>query len=241
MRREKFSKSHASQIVTLVIVLLAIQGVLFLFGKNEAAIPQEKRENYSHIAVYCDTSGQDYKKSEKPIKKLQVRRENEKGEIRAESAKSNLFPYRPKKEDNNSFKQERREIQPVQLNTADSIELVSLPGIGPYYARKIIQYREKLGGYAEKEQLMEIFGIDQERFNMFSGRIIVDSTYISKIDIEEATYEQLSVNPYIGGYLARSIIRFRESRSGMVTDLSSLLVSNIIKIELYKILKYYIR
>ena len=88
---------------------------------------------------------------------------------------------------------------------------------------------------------MEIFGIDQERFNMFSGRITVDSTYISKIDLKEATYEQLSGNPYIGGYLARSIIRFRESRRDMVTDLSALLMSNIIKIELYKILKFYIR
>lgn len=240
MRREKFSKSHASQIVTLVFILLAIQGVLFLFGKDEAEMPQEKRVNYRDIAVNRDTSGQDYKKSENPARKSQERVE-EKSESRVETVNSGLFPYRPKKEDYNSFKEEKRVIKSVQLNTADSVELVSLPGIGPYYARKIIQYREKLGGFAEKEQLMEIFGIDQERFNMFSGRITVDSTLISKIDIKEATFEQLSVNPYIGGYLARSIIRFRESRSGMETDLSTLLMSNIIKIDLYKILKYYIR
>ena len=240
MRREKFSKSHASQIVTLVFILLAIQGVLFLFARDEAALPREKRDGKISLAVNNDTSRQEYKKSEKQV---QPNRESivDKSGSRVESSKSGLFPYRPKKEDDNSFKEEKRSIQPVQLNTADSTELVSLPGIGPYYARKIIQYREKLGGYAEKEQLMEIFGIDQERFNMFSGRITVDSTYISKIDLKEATYEQLSGNPYIGGYLARSIIRFRESRRDMVTDLSALLMSNIIKIELYKILKFYIR
>ncbi|MDD3033189.1 MAG: helix-hairpin-helix domain-containing protein [Bacteroidales bacterium] len=240
MRREKFSKSHASQIVTLVFILLAIQGVLFLFARDEAAIPQEKRENYGSLVINSDTSRQEYKKGEKPIQNIRERVE-QRSERRVESTKSGLFPYRPKKEDFNSFKEEKKAIQPVQLNTADSVELVSLPGIGPYYARKIIQYREKLGGFAEKEQLLEIFGIDQERFNMFSGRITVDSTYISKIDLQEATYEKLSSNPYIGGYLARSIIRFRESRSDMVTDLSALLMSNIIKIELYNILKFYIR
>lgn len=242
MRREKFSRSHASQIVTLVFILLAIQGVLFLFARDEASIPVEKREVNSGLAINRDTSRQGYKKSEKQI--LTTREgvgEKPGRRAESESVNSGLFPYRPKKEDYNSFKEEKRSIQPVQLNTADSVELVSLPGIGPYYARKIIQYREKLGGYAEKEQLMEIFGIDQERFNMFSGRITVDSTYISKIDLKEATYEQLSGNPYIGGYLARSIIRFRESRRDMVTDLSALLMSNIIKIELYKILKFYIR
>lgn len=240
MRREKFSKSHASQIVTLVFILLAIQGVLFLFARDEAAMPVEKREDNLSLVLKSDTSRQEYKKSGKQIRPT-GESVGEKSGRRLESDKSGLFPYRPKKEDYNSFKEEKRSIQPVQLNTADSVELVSLPGIGPYYARKIIQYREKLGGYAEKEQLMEIFGIDQERFNMFSGRIIVDSTYISKMDLKEATYEQLSGNPYIGGYLARSIIRFRESRRDMVTDLSALLMSNIIKIELYKILKYYIR
>lgn len=240
MRREKFSKSHASQIVTLVFILLAIQGVLFLFARDEAAIPQEKRENYGTIVANSDTSRQEYKKSEKPVVKTSERVE-EKVESRVEPTKSGLFPYRPKKEDYNSFKEEKRSIQPVQLNTANSVELVSLPGIGPYYARKIIQYREKLGGFAEKEQLLEIFGIDQERFNMFSGRITVDSTFISKIDLKEASYEQLSGNPYIGGYLARSIIRFRESRADVVTDLSTLLIANIIKIELYNILKFYIR
>ncbi len=239
MRREKFSKSQASQIVTLVFILLAIQGILFLFGKDEPVIPDVEREQL-HINENMDTSRPQKAQVEKTIKKMP---EDEGGKAihTAQSHKSGLFPYKPKKEDCSSFKKEKKTAKMVQLNTADSIELVSLPGIGPYYAKKIIQYREKLGGFAEKEQLMEIFGIDQERFDMFSGRIIVDSTSISKIDIKEATYEQLSVNPYIGGYLARSIIRFRESRTGMETDLSALLMSNIIKIELYKILKYYIR
>ncbi len=56
-----------------------------------------------------------------------------------------------------------KQSKPLQLNTADTSDLIALPGIGPYYAKKIIQYREKLGGFASKDQLLDIYGIDRER------------------------------------------------------------------------------
>ncbi|MFA6334476.1 MAG: helix-hairpin-helix domain-containing protein [Bacteroidales bacterium] len=135
----------------------------------------------------------------------------------------------------NNFEMKR----PVQLNYADSTELVSLPGIGPYYAKKIIQYREKLGGFALKEQLLEIYGIDRERYDLFSERIVVDTNDIVKLDLNKATFEEISKNPYIGDYVARSIIRYREKSGAEHTDLACLVMNNIIKEELYKILKYY--
>lgn len=129
----------------------------------------------------------------------------------------------------------------VRLNMADSTELVSLPGIGPYYARKIIQYREKLGGFVLKDQLLDIYGIDRERLSLFAERVALDTNEIVKKDFNEATFEDLSGNPYIGGYVARSIIRYREKCGRELTDLANLVLNNIIRKELYKILKYYFR
>jgi len=134
---------------------------------------------------------------------------------------------------------ENREL--LRLNTADSIDLISLPGIGPYYARKIIQYRERLGGFATKDQLLEIYGIDKERFDLFAERIDVDTNDVTKVDLKVATFEQLSGNPYIGGYVARAIIRYREKSGIELTNLANLVMNNIIKKELYKILKYYFK
>lgn len=127
------------------------------------------------------------------------------------------------------------------LNRADSVELLSLPGIGPYYARKIIQYRERLGGFATKDQLLEIYGIDRERLDLFADRIEVDTNDVIMTDLKGATFEDLSRNPYIGGYVARAIIRYREKCGAEVTDLASLVTNNIIQKELFKILKYYFK
>ncbi|EKD32072.1 MAG: hypothetical protein ACD_77C00179G0003 [uncultured bacterium] len=128
----------------------------------------------------------------------------------------------------------------LDLNSADSIELVSLPGIGPYFARKIIDYRERLGGFAQSEQLMEIYGIDKERFSIFCDRVWADRSKVSKIKLSEASAEDLSRNPYIGAYIARSIVKYRESLKSDIITVSSLVINKIIKEEVGKILEFYL-
>ena len=56
------------------------------------------------------------------------------------------------------------EIPRLDINQADSAALLALPGIGPYYAGKVVEYRERLGGYSSPEQLMEIYRFDREKY-----------------------------------------------------------------------------
>ena len=70
------------------------------------------------------------------------------------------------------------EIAKLELNGADSAALVSLRGIGPWYARKILDYRDRLGGFVAPEQLLEIDGIDAERYAGFADGITVDPSRI---------------------------------------------------------------
>lgn len=128
----------------------------------------------------------------------------------------------------------------LELNSADSADLVSLPGIGPFFASKILDYRKRLGGFAFKEQLMEVYGIDRDRFSVFGEKIWADTALISRVKVSEATQEQLSSNPYIGAYAARAIIKYREMEGGKAVTLAALAANRIIKEELVKILKYYI-
>jgi len=262
MKSEKFSKSRASGIVALIITVLFIQGLLYLFNKEEIkppldkdVKPSERLDTYPNMDSSMKKSterkkihnrgkvaGTQYRKGkEYQNKRAFLQEKNSRDSSRSEEKK--IATYHSTREvklyEPRTFEKPSRRL--VQLNTADSMELVSLPGIGPFYAKKILQYREKLGGFAEKGQLLEIFGIDDERFALISDRVDVDTNLIVKIDIKDASYEQLARNPYIGGYIARSIIRFRESRGEEKTDLATLLLCNIIKNDVYKILKFYIR
>lgn len=112
-----------------------------------------------------------------------------------------------------------RKKRVCNLNTADSAELVKLYGIGPYLARKILNYRLRLGGsFAAAEQLMEIEGIDRERFEGFRERLIIDPQEIRRFALGEMEREFMERHPYIGAYAARGIMLYKEWKSRSGTD-----------------------
>ena len=95
------------------------------------------------------------------------------------------------------------------LNRADSAELVMLYGIGGYYAVKILQYRERLGGsFVDARQLLEIEGFGQERFEKIQGSIVVLEKDVQKFSLLDAQKEFLERHPYIGPYAARGILTY---------------------------------
>lgn len=128
----------------------------------------------------------------------------------------------------------------IDLNSADSVDLISLPGIGPYFAGKIIDYRARLGGFAASEQLMDIYGIDKERYSVFCDKVWADKSKVAKLKLSEASADDLARNPYIGAYIARSIVKFRESAKNDVITVTALVVNKIIKEEIAKILEFYL-
>lgn len=127
----------------------------------------------------------------------------------------------------------------IELNSADSLCLVSLPGIGPYYASRIIEYRSRTGGFSEPSQLMEIRGIDSVRFSLFGHRVVADTSKIVKKEISAVTEYQLAENPYIGPYLARSIARYIRQNANEKISLSKLLKENVISDNLFQKLYNY--
>ena len=95
------------------------------------------------------------------------------------------------------------------LNTADSAALVQLYGIGGYYARKILHYREVLGGsFVDKRQLLEIEGFTQERFAQIEKNVFVGKEDVKGFSILNAERKALERHPYIGPYAARGIVTY---------------------------------
>lgn len=124
------------------------------------------------------------------------------------------FKYHQQQKESNSFRDEVRQTgqkKPLQidLNTADTITLQLLYGIGPAYARRIVRYRQLLGGFVDKHQLLEVYGFDQERYDRIASQLTIDTNSIKKIDLNTISIKQLMKHPYIDPYQARDIITFR--------------------------------
>lgn len=130
-------------------------------------------------------------------------------------------------------------IPKLELNGADSAALVGLRGIGPWYARKILDYRERLGGFHELQQLLEIDGIDQERIDGFAENVEIDTAKIRRLDLWHTPDSLLARHPYLGAKGARSVVRYRElydSTHWTLADLvreHALSEQNIEKLKIY--------
>ena len=94
----------------------------------------------------------------------------------------------------------------IVLNTADTAQLRKVPGIGHYFARKIVEYRERLGGYVSVQQLLEIEDFPDTAVNYF---IIPDDTQLRKLNLNRLSLNELKCHPYISFYQARAIVDYR--------------------------------
>lgn len=128
--------------------------------------------------------------------------------------------------ENEKPKWEKPKYEPVviELNAADSASLVKVKGIGPFFARVIIEHRDKLGGYRTKEQVLEVYGMDSAKFAGMESWLRVDSTQIVKININVATFKELQRHPYINYNQTKAIINYRDQHGPFksVTDLQQI-------------------
>ena len=116
--------------------------------------------------------------------------------------------------------------QLVDINTADSVKLKMLRGIGPAIAKRIIDYRNRLGGFTRNEQLLEIYGIDSSRYLLLSNQLEKPSKW-NRIRINFAEVEELKRHPYLSSYEARNIVYFR-IKKGPIRSLQQLVENRII-------------
>lgn len=128
--------------------------------------------------------------------------------------------------------------QVVEINTADSVALVKLYGIGPRMASKIITYRNEVGGFFTVNQLAEIWGFDPLLIDELKGKITADATQVRYLHINQVSYEELKKHPYLRFKQAAAIVNYRKQHGAFTTanELKSVIIipdSTIRKLEPY--------
>jgi competence ComEA-like helix-hairpin-helix protein len=105
----------------------------------------------------------------------------------------------------------------IEINGADSVELLKIRGVGPVFASRIIKYRTKLGGFYSVDQLTEIYGMDSVRLAGIYDQIAIDTIKIKKIQINKSNLADLRKHPYMDYYTAKALIDKR-IQTGSFTD-----------------------
>lgn len=120
------------------------------------------------------------------------------GVYKYDSLKSNVLKTKP--------------VLLIELNAADSFDLQQLRGIGPSFARRIINYRERLRGFSDKRQLLEVFGMDTARFRLIEANVTVNPDSVHPIDLNTVTFKELLRHPYFPFPVTKNIMIYRQKK-----------------------------
>lgn len=95
----------------------------------------------------------------------------------------------------------------IELNDVDSASLTKIKGIGPVYAARIVKYRKLLGGFVEKEQLLEVYGIDREMYDKIAKNLVCNGK-VTMLQVHQVSWKELAAHPYISNTTANILLNY---------------------------------
>jgi DNA uptake protein ComE-like DNA-binding protein len=125
--------------------------------------------------------------------------------VHDDSARANVAFY-----DKPSYLSLTNMAHPFDLNSADSQSLLSVYGIGPVFASRIIRYRELLGGFCRPEQLLEVYGLNMQQYEELLSCSFLDTSRLRKIDLNMLNAGDTYVHPYLDRYQTASLAAYLE-------------------------------
>lgn len=143
------------------------------------------------------------------------------------------------KDENPGFEKNNKAKLVVEINSADSAELVKLNGIGPAFASRIIKYRKLLGGFVQKQQLQEVYGLDSLKFQQIEENIKLDPGKIAKLNLNTVSAEELRKHPYFKYKLVNAIVQYRQ-RHGSFKNVEELKKIYLIDQETFEKIQPYV-
>jgi len=123
----------------------------------------------------------------------------------------------------------------LEINTAGAPDFQKLKGIGEVYSKRIVAFREALGGFYSVEQFLEVYGISGELFERIQKQLTITGKPFRRISVNQASVRRLKQHPYLDFYQARDIVEYRKKngnilKSGDLRSLSSFSPEQVEKI-----------
>jgi competence ComEA-like helix-hairpin-helix protein len=220
-----------------------IKGELFYFDPNTITGSEWKRlglrdKTIKTIENYLSKGGHFYKPDD--LQKIYGLHNDEyerlKSYIKIESnpSKTNQeFVSTKSKDETQQTKTYAARYSIIDVNTADTIAFISLPGIGSKLAVRIVTFREKLGGFYSVEQIGETYGLPDSTFQNIKQWLKLDNPSVKKININTATIDEMKAHPYIKFSIANPIVAYRNEH-GSFSKLEDIKKVMAVTDEIYK-------
>lgn len=208
-----YNSSNRRAIIALSIVIVAIHF-------------------FAEISEDKSTSEYDFSQYQKEINNFKNKKTVT--EKKVKFSRSKQFPKKT-----NNIRPKLKNTIEVDINLADTLAFEQLPGIGTYFAKRICKYRNLLGGFYTKKQILEVYQMDSLRYDKIEKYLVVDEKGILKKNINEIGEYELRKHPYISSNLARLIVNYREEHGAYksINELNNLHLIDTLKFR--KIVNYF--
>lgn len=212
-------------LLTFILLTLILNAILSLRNTSEIVIEQNDSIVLEFIA---------FKDSLKTKKIVETNEIVEIGNTRR-TIESNQLLESPQSSETSQSLQSSQSLQPngnsyyqnhiseklspgqvISLNEGDTSVWKKIPGIGSSYSSRIIKYKDLLGGYVNKEQLLEVYGIDNDLYVKISPFIQEDSNY-TKVKINELEFKELLKHPYLNYKQVQVIVNLRQKKGDIIS------------------------
>jgi competence ComEA-like helix-hairpin-helix protein len=127
----------------------------------------------------------------------------------------------------------------VELNTADTTSLKQIKHIGSHFAKRIVEYRQKLGGFHSVEQLLDINGINEEIYSKIAPYFVVDKGKIIKLDLNKSSFKDFTRHPYFEYYIVKSLFEYKD-KHGVFASVNDIREIPLIYDDLYNKINPYL-
>lgn len=195
-----------------------------------------KKEWYDELEPFIRIKKEERTYADNNYKKNTSKKEKD---ITASIPKSYERDSRKKMDSDKTEKKYEREAVIVDINDSSPDDFQKVYGIGPYYANKIVEFRELLGGFVRVEQLSEMYGMPDSTYQKIKPSLKIGTISTRKININTATADDLKIHPYIKWKLANSIVKYRKTH-GKYDSVSDLKKNYAMSSDMYNKLEPYL-
>ncbi|MBR1549214.1 MAG: helix-hairpin-helix domain-containing protein [Bacteroidales bacterium] len=201
-KKHRLTQLQLGGIIWIAVVLIVILAIKLFSSERAVAVPEtdsirhreqaflEKMEDSVYRSHRPDYSGRQY-----------PRRAPQNTPRQPDEAPRSWYASEPPAP--------TRRALTVELNSADTTTLQLLHGIGPASARRIVRYRDRLGGFVSTDQLLEVYGFTPELLAHIAPHLALDSANHSRIPVNSIPLKQFIKHPYVDYYFARDLVNLR--------------------------------